>query len=174
MNTQVSLTQEPDGTLLLTSGGPPAKVYTVSQAVRRLKRSRRQVYRCIKAGLLPARARLLGELLLDAQAVEMAAASPSGVQPLPGNLAPLFPEYEISALDAGRDKVLVLGRVLESGDRVAAAWAFKRYGRKKLAAFVEKDGSRLLGARSLAFWGLVLGVKPVAVPAWRRDSGWRG
>jgi hypothetical protein len=173
MNTEVCLTQQSDGTLLLSAGGPPEKVYTVAQAVRRLKRSRRQVYRGVKAGLLPARAKLLGELLLEAAAVDRAAAAPSGVQPLPASLAPLFPEYDLPSLDAGRDKVLVLGRVLQAGGRAAAAWAFNRYGRRELATFVEAEGSRLLEPRPLAFWSLVLGVKARPAASLRRRYGWR-
>lgn len=173
MNTEIQLTQKSDGILLLQTGGRSARVCTVAQAAASLKRTRRQVYRYIETGLLRPEAKMLGEWLLDAAEVEKAALRPRTAQPLPEKLSHLFPEYDLSGLNAGRDKTLVIARVLESGGRAEIDWAFKRYGRAELASFVKEDGSRLLGARSLRLWALVLGAVPVPLPEWRRSGIWR-
>ena len=173
MNIKMTLIQEADGSLLLESGGRRRAVRTVAQAARLLKRTRRQVYRYLETGLLRPEGKLLGEWLLDAEEVDRAAANPRSVQPLPKKLAPLFPEYELSNLNAGRDKTLVLARALESGGPDEIKWAFKRYGRKELAGFVAADGARLLGPRSLRLWSLVLKVRPKAPPGWREAGPWR-
>ena len=172
MNIERRLTQKADGTLLLESGGKAAEVCTVTEAARTLKRTRRQVYRYIETGLLHPEAKMLGEWLLDAEEVRRAASRPLSVQPLPRGLAPLFPEHDISALNAGRDRTLVLARVLENGGRADVVWAFRRYSRAELVAFIKEDGARLLGPRSLRFWSLVLKVKPGELPAWRKSIPW--
>lgn len=173
MNIQTKLTQKSDGTMLLEAGGRAAPVCTVAQAAALLGRSRRQVYRFIEDGQLTPGAKMLGEWLLYSEEVKTAAARPLTAQPLPRKLEPLFPEYDLSALNAGRDKTLIISRVLESGGRAENAWAFKRYGRAGLAAFLRADGARLLGARSLRFWALILGVTPAALPRWRKTGTWR-
>ena len=172
MNIEISLTQKKDGTLLLRSGGRTREALTVAQAARILKRTRRQIYRYIETGLLKPEAKLLGEWLLDAAAVADTARSPLAVQPLPKRLGPLFPEYDISKINAGRDKTLVISRVLETGGRDEIKWDFKRYSLGELADFIKEDVRRLLGSRSLRLWSLVLGAKPKPVPAWRNNGIW--
>jgi len=172
MNSEISLVRKSDGKLFLDAGSGAREALTVSQAARLLKRTRRQIYRYIEDGVLKPEAKLLGEWLLDAAEVKSAARRPMAAQPLPKKLAPLFPEYDISGMNAGRDKTLVIARVLESGGRDAIQWAFGRYGREELSGFIKEDGSRLLGARSLRLWSLVFGVKPEPVPAWRRSGTW--
>ena len=172
MNTELSLTRKSDGGLFLETGGRTREVLTVAQAARLLGRTRRQVYRYIETGLLKPEAKLLGEWLLDAAEVEKAALRPPAVQPLPKRLGSLFPEYDLSKLNAGRDKTLVLSRVLENGGLDEIKWAFKRYSRGELSGFIKEDGARLLGSRSLRLWSLVLGAKPEPVPAWRNDGIW--
>ena len=173
MNIEIQLTRKSDGTLLLLAGGRSTRVCTVARAAAALKRTRRQIYRYIETGLLRPEAKMLGEWLLDAAEVEKAALRPRTAQPLPKKLSPLFPEYDISALNAGRDRTLVIARVLESGGREEIDWAFKRYGRAELSSFVREDGARLLGARSLRLWSLVLGAAPGPLPEWRKSGTWR-
>ncbi|MBU2573187.1 MAG: helix-turn-helix domain-containing protein [Elusimicrobia bacterium] len=173
MKIELSLIQKTDGSLFLESGGRTRAVRTVSQAARILRRTRRQVYRYIETGLLKPEAKLLGEWLLDAAEVERTAERPLAVQPLPKKLKSLFPEYNISNINAGRDKTLVISRVLENGGSAEIKWAFKRYNRRELAKFIEEDGARLLGSRSLRLWSLVLGARPNPIPAWRNDGIWR-
>jgi hypothetical protein len=172
MNIERRLIHKADGTLLLESGGRVAEVCTVTEAALTLGRTRRQVYRYIETGLLRPEAKMLGEWLLDAEEVRGAASRPLSVQPLPRRLAPLFPEYDIAALNAGRDRTLVLARVLESGGRADVDWAFRRYSRAELAAFIREDGARLLSPRSLRLWSLVLKVKPGKLPEWRKLVPW--
>ncbi len=173
MIVEITLTQKKDGSLFLKAGGRNREVCTVSQAAHILKRTRRQLYRYIEAGLLKPEAKLLGEWLLEVSEVKNTAHCPLAVQPLPKRLGPLFPEYDISGLNAGRDKTLVIARVLENGGRNDIDWAFKRYGREELAKFLREDGSRLLGSHSLRLWSLVLKTEPKAVPAWRNSGTWR-
>ncbi|MBI4803204.1 MAG: helix-turn-helix domain-containing protein [Elusimicrobia bacterium] len=173
MKIELSLIQKTDGALFLASGERTREVRTVSQAARILRRTRRQIYRYIETGLLKPEAKLLGEWLLDAAEVEKTAQRPLAVQPLPKKLKFLFPEYDISELNAGRDKTIVISRVLERGGRADIKWAFKRYSRKELAEFIEENGPRLLGARSLRLWSLVLGAQPKPAPAWRNAGIWR-
>ena len=170
---QFSITQKSDGTLFLEKGGRTREVRTVSQAAAILQRTRRQVYRYIETGVLTPGVKFLGEWLLDAAEVAHTARSPLTVQPLPKKLGPLFPEYDISKINAGRDKTLVISRILENGGLAEIKWAFKRYSRGELSGFIEEDGSRLLGSRSLRLWSLVLGAKPKPVPAWRNAGIWK-
>ena len=173
MKIKLALTQKTNGALFLEEGGRTRGVCTVSQAARILRRTRRQVYRYIKTGLLRPEAKLLGEWLLNAAEVENAARSPLAVQPLPKKLGPLFPEYDIAKINAGRDKTLVISRVLENGGLDEIKWAFERYSRGELSAFVVEDGGRLLGSRSLRLWSLVLGAKPKPVQTWRDSGIWQ-
>lgn len=173
MKVKFSLIQKSNGLLFLEAGGRTREVCTVLQAAQILRRTRRQIYRYIKTGILKPEAKLLGEWLLDAAEVEKTARSPMAVQPLPKRLGPLFPEYDISKINVGRDKTLVISRVLESGGQDEIKWVFKRYRRGELSDFIEKDGVRLLDSRSLRLWSLVLGVKPKPAPAWRNAGIWR-
>ncbi|OGS28671.1 MAG: hypothetical protein A2218_09855 [Elusimicrobia bacterium RIFOXYA2_FULL_53_38] len=173
MNTTLSLVRKSDGGLFLEVGGRTREVRTVAQAARILGRTCRQVYRYIETGLLKPETKLLGEWLLDAAEVENMARRPLAVQPLPKRLGPLFPEYDISKINAGRDKTLVISRVLENGGLDEIKWAFKRYSRGELSDFIKEDGGRLLGSRSLRLWSLVLGVMPKPVTAWRNAGIWK-
>lgn len=170
---EIVLKQKAGGALFLEAGGRNTEVCTVSEAARLLGRSRRQIYRHIESGLLKPEVKLLGEWLLDAAEVKRTACSPLAVQPLPRKLEPLFPEYGISGLNAGRDKTLIISRVLEQGGAEEIRWLFKRYRRGDLAAFIKEDGARLLSPRSLRLWSLVLGAKPKPVPEWRNSGTWR-
>ena len=173
MNSEIVLRRKKDGTLFLEAAGRSREVRTAAQAAHALGRTRRQIYRYIETGFLKPAAKLLGEWLLDAAELENTARRPLSVQPLPKRLRPLFPEYDISKINAGRDKTLVISRVLENGGLDEIGWAFKRYSRRELSDFIKEDGARLLGSRSLRLWSLVLGAHPEPVPAWRNPGTWR-
>lgn len=173
MNIRMTLIQEADGSMFLEAGGEARRVCTVSQAARMLKRTRRQVYRYIKTGVLKPESKLLGEWLLNASEVAGMAERPLAAQPIPKRLAPLFPEYDASKLNAGRDRTLVLARALENGGAGEIKWVFRRYSRKELAGFIEKDGARLLSPRSLRLWSLVVDAVPGPMPEWRSGGPWR-
>lgn len=174
MKCDLTLRQDGEGALWLeTASRPPRRVVTVADACRRQRRTRRQVYRLLKAGLLGAPEKILGEWLLDWKAVEGLARAPLTAQPLPGRLKPLFPEYELKALNAGKDSVLVLSRVLEGGGREDLRWLLKRYPRREIRRFIEEEGSRLLSARSRRLWSMVFKTTPRPLAPWRRADPWR-
>ncbi|MDE1976875.1 MAG: helix-turn-helix domain-containing protein [Elusimicrobia bacterium] len=148
--------------------GRARAVLTASEAARRLRRSRRQIYRLMVGGELSPARKALGEWLIDESAVAALERRPLARAPLPQRLGPLFPEHRLQDLNAGRDKILVLSRVLESGTAKDAAWAERRYGRRAVIRFLEEDGARLLGPRSLRLWSLRYGAAPKPLPDWRR------
>lgn len=147
-------------------------VLTVGEGAQRLRRSRRQIYRLMKAGALGLRAKVLGECLLDEADVKRLEAAPRLRQRLPANLAGLFPEYDLAALNAGTDRDLVLSRVLEGGSERQVAWALKRYGTRAAADFVRSRGS-VLTPRARSFWEIYLGVRAKPGPSWRAEGPWR-
>ncbi|OGR88122.1 MAG: hypothetical protein A3J74_06750 [Elusimicrobia bacterium RIFCSPHIGHO2_02_FULL_57_9] len=154
-------------------GDRSRRACTVSEAVKILGRTRRQVYRYIEDGTLPALDKFLGEWLLDFSSVEQAAARPLSRQPLPEHLGVFFPEYSLLALNAGRDRVLIMARLLDGGGMGAVRWLFNRYKLNELRVFLKQEGKRLLSARSLRWWSLVLNVEPRALPSWRAADPWR-
>lgn len=171
MQSTIELILYPGGALAVRTAAGTFPVLTALQAARRLRRSRRQVYRLVKAGALGLRSKILGECLIDEAGVRRLLAAPRARQRLPGALAPLFPEYDLRALNAGTDRDLVLARVLDGGGEGAASWALRRYGAGALAEFVARRGASL-GPRSRAFWEAFLGVRAAPGPAWRRKAPW--
>ncbi len=175
MKYDIELRQDGTGALWLkTAPKPPRRVVTVAEVSRRLCRTRRHVYRLLKAGLLGPPERLLGTWLLDQAAVEGLARAPLTAQPLPGRLRPLFPEYETKALNAGKDGVLIISRVLEGGGREDLRWLLKRYPHREIRRVIEEEGSRLLSARSRRLWSLVFKATPRPLAPWRETDPWRG
>lgn len=175
MKLDITLRQDAGGALWLEKAPhPPRRVVTAADACRRLRRTRRQVYRLMKAGRLGPLEKLLGERLLDHAAVESLARSPLSAQPLPGRLKPLFPEYDTKALNAGKDGVLIISRLLEGGGREDLRWLLKRYSARDIRRVIEDDGSRLLSARSRRLWSLVFKATPKPLTPWRRADPWRG
>ena len=171
----IALRQDADGALWLEQAPqPPRRVVSVATACRRLRRTRRQVYRLMQAGRLGPVEKMLGEWLLDHAAVEGLARAPLSAQPLPGRLKPLFPEYEPKALNVGRDGVLIISRVLESGGREDVRWLLKRYSGREIRRVIEEEGSRLLSPQSRRLWSLVFKAAPRPLAAWRQADPWRG
>lgn len=168
------LAQDASGGLRLRAGGCSRRVVTVTQACRLLRRTRRQVYRHIRAGAIEPRGKILGEWVLDADSVGRLAGRPLTAQPLPSRLQAYFPEHEVSRLNAGRDNILVISRILEGGGLGDLRWLFRRYGRAEIRRCVREEGRRLLGPRSLRLWSLLLKVRPDAATAWRADAVWPG
>ena len=91
-------------------------------------------------------------------------------QPVPARLQRFFPEYEVSKLNAGRDRTLILSRVLERGGEADVRWLLKRFRREDVVRFIEEDGVRLLSRRSLRLWALVFRAAPKPPPAWRTKT----
>ena len=175
MKFSIGLRQDNEGKLWLEKAcQPPRRVVTVATACKRLRRTRRQIYRLMKAGRLGPVEKMLGEWLLDQTAVEGLKRAPLSAQPVPGRLKPLFPEYEPKALNAGKDRVLIISRVLEGGGREDVRWLLKRYPRREIRRVIEDEGSRLLSRQSRRLWSLVFKVTPRPLAAWRQADPWRG
>jgi len=98
--------------------------------------------------------KMLGEHLLDQKAVERLEHSPLTRQPLPRRLQRLFPDYRVADLNAGRDRTLVISRILDEGGISDVRWLLRRFSRKDIIAFLEADGTRLLRPRSARLWTL--------------------
>ena len=164
--------QEDSGTKLLlktTPEQPPQKVLTVSQTSRLLKRSRRQIYRYIRESRLTSYGKFLGEWLLNKEEVIRMASFPAHPHALPKSFRPMFPEYDLKDLNPGRDRVLVLSRLLEQGSRRELRWIFQRYKKREILNFLMEDGARLLSPRTLNFWQLYFGIQVQQLPHWRRQ-----
>lgn len=175
MKLELGLRRDTRGALWLEMApAPPRRVVTVVTACARLRRTRRQVYRLIKAGRLGLPEKIMGEWLLDLVAVESLARSPLATQPLPRRLQPLFPEYNPKALNAGTDGVLIISRVLEAGGREDLRWLLQRYTGQEIERVIAEEGSRLLSPRSRRLWSLVFKVTPQPLAAWRQADPWRG
>ena len=175
MKSRIGLWQDTEGALWIEKAPqPPRRVVTVATACQRVRRTRRQVYRLMEAGRLGPLEKILGEWLLDHAAVEGMARAPLSAQPLPGRLQPLFPEYDLKALNAGRDSVLIIARVLEGGGREDLSWLLQRYPDREIRRVIEEEGGRLLSPRSRRLWSLVFKATPRPLAAWRDADPWRG
>lgn len=139
--------------------GKPAEivrpVLTVQEVCRRLKKSRRQVYRYLKAGRLRACARILGQWLFPQGEVERFLQSK-----VPLSLKPYFWDVQLSNLSIDHHRDFILGRLLEDGDRQALQWVFRTYARNLILGFLRRRGTELLSKKSWHFWSSQLGEKP--------------
>ena len=149
----------------------PVEVCTVSRAARVLRRSRRQTYRYLEDGSLTALRKVLGEWLISARSVEHLRSNPRTRQPIPKRLQILFPEYDVTVLNAVRDRGVVISRVLDRGDRRSLRWLFRRFRPREIRAVVRADGARLLSPKSLRLWSLFFRVPP-SVRSPRRGDPW--
>ena len=140
-------------------------VWTVQEVCRRLKKSRRQVYRYIRAGRLKPAARILGQWIFGPEEV-----GGSASRPLPGFLRRLFWDIRLADLSADHHRDLILSRVLEWGDRSAVEWALKVYPKRAWADFLRGRGAAVLSRPAWHFWVSQLGVKRAGGTAshWRR------
>ncbi len=147
-------------------------VCTVADVCRRLHKSRRQVYRYLRAERLTPCARILGQWLFARSDVER-----FEQQRVPNTLRPFFWDVRLSSLAVDRHGDFLLARLLEFGDRRAVAWALRTYPRERLTSFLNGRGQELLSRRAWHFWASLVGLKPVklARSGWRRRaSRWGG
>ncbi len=173
MKYKIGLLQDEAGSYwLLSRGKRPVRACTVAEACRRLRKTRRQVYRYIRSGWLEAPVKILGEWLLEEDSVDRLVRAPPQTQPLPRRLQPLFPEYDVSRLNAGRDESVILSRILDTGGAEDLRWLLRRYRRNRLARFVREEGARRLGPRSRRLWSLYFGVRPRPAPDWSSSGPW--
>ncbi|MBI3017175.1 MAG: hypothetical protein HYY62_04170 [Deltaproteobacteria bacterium] len=83
----------------------------------------------------------------------------------PEFLAPLFPEYDLSDLNAGRFRNLIINRILEWGSLKQVKWLMRRYLKKDVRRAIREDGQRFLSNRALTFWSFYF--KEALSPSWR-------
>ncbi len=148
-------------------GETVSPVLTVREVCRRLRKSRRQVYRYVQDGVLQPCARILGQWLFPAEAVVRFTS-----RGVPALLKPIFWDVALSGVNPDRHRDFILARVLEYGDRAAVHWAFQHYSRAEVAAFLKGRGADLLSDRAWSFWGFLLRVDRHHRPArsWRRPG----
>lgn len=144
-------------------GQTVAPLLTVQDICRRLRKSRRQIYRYLRAGRLTACARILGQWLFDPRALERFEATA-----LPRSFRRFFWDVPLSGLSAETHRDFILGRLLERGDRQAARWVFRTYPRASLEEFLRGRGREVLSRRSWRFWAFLLDLDVRREPAARR------
>lgn len=148
------------------------QVCTVSRAVQLLKMTRRHLYRCMASGHIRKYAKILGEWLVNYDDVQKLHTQPLFSQPLPMRLQIYFPEYDVSTLNAGRDRLLIISRLLAWGGMTDLKWLMKRYSKEDIANVIQNHGERYLSPKDLRFWSLYFGIKPKKT--WRsRENIWR-
>jgi hypothetical protein len=89
---------------------------------------------------------------------------------LPRSLRPLFPEIDITRIDANRDSRFVIARVLETGLMVDVAWCVQHYGLDRIHSFFRDEGDPSLSPRTIALGRLVLGARNERWAAPRRSQ----
>lgn len=128
-------------------------VLTVQDVCRQLHRSRRHVYRYLKAGRLRPCARILGQWLFSTEEIR---SFQSGR--VPGFLNSLFWDARPADLSVRHHRDFILARLLESGNREAVAWVFRTYPKAQVRVFLRDRGSEVLSPRTKHFWGMLLGM----------------
>ena len=89
---------------------------------------------------------------------------------IPEQAAVFFQEYDFNSLDVNKDKILIIGRILELGDLAELQWLFKTYTVKEIREFVKLRGYRALSSRAFNFWCLILDIKDYKKPEWLEDK----
>ena len=139
-------------------------VLTVREVCRRVRKSRRQIYRYLQAGRLTPCARILGQwLFAPAEVARLTRRRP------PTFLRPFFWDVRLADLSVDRHQEFILARLLECGDRNAIAWAFRTYPQERVATFLKGRGTALLSRRAWGFWALLLRIESGA----RGKASWR-
>jgi hypothetical protein len=152
---------------------PFRRVHPVDEVCHLLKRSRRQVYRQVERGELRLCDRFGGDLLIDAESVNRLREAPHQRQPVPKRLGALFPEHDLSDLNVGRHRTLIVSRVLEEGTPADLRWMLRRYEEKAIREFLEREGERMLSRRAFNLWRRVFSAK-TGKRSWRTtDEPWR-
>lgn len=148
-----------------------SSILTVGDVCRRLRKSRRQVYRYLREGRLNPCAHVLGQWLFAPREVERARRSST-----PRWLQRYFWDTRVSSLSHEDHRDYILGRLLEFGDRRALQWVLKAYPRRQVIAFLKGRGADVLSSRTWQFWARYLGL-PAKQPtrSWRsRGRAWGG
>ena len=139
-------------------------VLTVGDVCRRLRKSRRQVYRYIVTERLTPCARVLGQWLFASPEVDRCVE-----RRVPRALRRFFWDVQLDSLSVDRHRAFILARLLEFGDWEALEWVVRTYPRDLLVNFLKGRGADLLSRRAWHFWALHLGLGAAV----RRSSSWR-
>jgi len=87
-------------------------------------------------------------------------------QQLPAFLAPLFWEYDLSAIDPERHAACIMARIMERGTWEAMQWLLHRYPRQRLLEFLQHRGKDRLPPREVNFWAVICGVPATLRRQW--------
>ncbi len=135
------------------------EVFTVAITSKLLKKTKRQIYRYIKSGILKSKAKILGEWLITKDSVNILLKNPLMVQPIPKRMQKYFQEFDIETLNPGKDQITVVTRILEYGEGIDIAWLLRRYGPKRVKDIIKREGCRLLSKKALRQWTLFFGIE---------------
>lgn len=136
-------------------GKHPQIAMTTREVQTLLKRTRRQIYRYIKNGLLHPHGPFLGEWLFEKEEIfflKHLLSKPKASPTLPSPWQFFFPEYPIQKLSWWKDKNLILGRLLDQGEMTDLRLLLRTYSKSDLCKFLETKGSKVLSLRNLRFW----------------------
>lgn len=144
---------------------------TVQEVCRRLRKSRRQVYRYLRSGRLSPCGRILGQWLFDERTLDR-----FGETSLPGCFRRFFWDVPLSGLSVERHRDFIMGRLLEWGDWEALRWVWRIYPRTALKEFLRGRGTEVLSRRNRAFWLSLLGegAGKGGGLSWRSRGRWWG
>lgn len=160
---------------LSASGRPLEEIrplLIVQEVCRHLGRSRRQLYRYLKAGRIQPCARILNQWLFSLDEVHR-----FRIEKVPRFLKRHFWDVRLSDLSVTHHRDFILARLLEGGDRRALRWVLRSYPRDSILDFLRRRGTALLSERSWHFWTLQLGISSTvreAVSWRRRGRHWGG
>ena len=135
------------------------RAISVADLCRSIRRSRRQVYRDLRRGVIRPVGKYLGEWLVDADAAAAWTGGAGGASRIPKSARPLFPEFDFQTLHPSRHAGIVMHRLLEEGNIAEWRWLFAHYGRDAVAGWLEREGWKL-SPRSARLWSWWLGVRP--------------
>jgi len=94
---------------------------------------------------------------------------------LPSEMQTFFPEYRLEDLSLEKDRDLVVGRILATGDWDSVVWLWRKIGGVGFTQWIlEHEGSGL-DPRRLRFWEHVLRLPKERVDSWvkrEKESVW--
>lgn len=98
--------------------------------------------------------------------------TPTTSRGIPRSLAPFFQEYDLEKLDPDQHWELVVERTLAYGNRQELRWLFQRYGRPRIAGWVQRMGWRRLPKRRFNLWCVLLDIQDPQIPLVREQRIW--
>lgn len=93
-----------------------------------------------------------------------------GKNRLPERLRPFFWDYRFSQLSLGKDRDLIIRRLLSNGSWEAVSWLRRQVGDEELREWLISHRGRGLSPRQLRFWGVLLDLPSRQVSQWVRTA----